>query len=86
MFKVALGRPGGAGAGMSRETGRARRAAANKLDMSHFPPSPPLTPALSLSQPGPAPHSDLTTQFSAAFPSKELVVNVRVRMSRKTAT
>ena len=47
MFKVALGRPGGAGAGMSRETGRARRAAANKLDMSHFPPSPPLTPALS---------------------------------------
>ena len=85
MFKVAPGRPGGAGAGMSRETGPARRAAANKLDMSHSPPLLP-SPQFSPSQPGPAPDSDLTTQFSAAFPSKELVVNVRVRMSRKTAT
>ena len=60
-------------------------AAANKLDVSHFPPLlPSPQPSLPLSQPGPAPNSDFTTQFSAAFPSKELVVNVR--MSGKTGT
>ena len=88
MFKVAP-RPAWpgqwGGGGMLRETGRVRRRLlTNLMCPTSLPSSSPHPSPLSLSQPGPAPNSDFTTQFSAAFPSKELVVNVR--MSGKTGT